>query len=964
MWRYKRLAWVGGGCAVLLVMLIAILRYSHRLPDLSPSLQVEARCGVAAGGMIAGKRAQVTCGLTTAEIEAVIAQAITAFDLQALVEQAQKNQIKDVKALETLAEKLGLTPEAAINILKSLKKTEPSPVHPAKSLAALIAPHTHIVVELRDPSIKPDDNRSQTSPRASPLIKDMPQASKEEVQEEIKRVLAECAIAAGTGIEFESIDIKCGPNEEEVGVIIERIVVKTDLATLLKNLRQGIYPDKSLLHNLANELHLTQNTFLRLLTLLANSDTPPYEISTELTTLVKKHVMFAQHAGEMRQDDAILRDINGQFYAAVASGDFARAEVLLRDYEVAKTFKEKEDNAIATREAQYQQRVANLQNEQEKQNLSQERYEKTIFDLNEELNRIKQGAEERAVLEQKLEQSQRQLATLEVAYEAQKNQMAALPQVLKDAEDALKRGESGNAEVIYQGILEVGGEQLAEASYQLGTLADGRRDFEAAYRYLNLAMQVRPKATKYTEAFDNVAEKVQHQWRQADIHSDQGNHDEAIALRRKILPLWETVWGPEHPRLADGLMTLANDYWAHLHYEQAVAHYQRAHQIWEAVLGAHHSQTAYMLGALGRLYRLSRSLEQSEQALQQAILANSEQIQRSSALIADNTTELGAVYEHKGQLDYAVEMYKQASMIYTGLDMKADAAENYIKLASVYKYRGTFDESEEMYKKALTIFEELNHREEVANIYINLGELYRYRSDLKKAEVAIESGLAIYEKMSHLEGIANSANALGNIYVERADMEKAGAMYRKALGINETLKRKLSIAFNQGNLANVYSAQNDLEQAKKLIQAALRTFEDAEEESAMAWLYGNLGSILIEQNTLDEAQAFIERAMSIYEKLGRPLDIAKSYAYLGRVYEARSDLSQAEAMYGKSLETNKKYNLKYEMAFNYRGLAYIYLRQGKREQAKAMFHNAHGLFEELGNSYQAKLMKEQLGKLQ
>jgi tetratricopeptide (TPR) repeat protein len=132
----------------------------------------------------------------------------------------------------------------------------------------------------------------------------------------------------------------------------------------------------------------------------------------------------------------------------------------------------------------------------------------------------------------------------------------------------------------------------------------------------------------------------------------------------------------------------------------------------------------------------------------------------------------------------------------------------------------------------------------------------------------------------------------------------------------------------------------------------------------MAWLYGNLGSILIEQNILDEAQAFIEKSISIYERLARPLDAAKSYMYLGRVYEMRNDPYQAESMYQKSLEINKRYSLKYEMALNYRGLGHIYLRQDKRDDAKSMFRSAQVLFEELDNSHQAKLMKEQLDKLQ
>src|SRR5262245_17981185 len=99
MWCYKSLAWVGGG-TVLVIMLVAMLSCSQSPHDPSTPLRVEARCGVASGGKIAGKHAQITCGLTTAEIEAVIARAVTTFDLPAPIDQAQNNQIRDLKAIE------------------------------------------------------------------------------------------------------------------------------------------------------------------------------------------------------------------------------------------------------------------------------------------------------------------------------------------------------------------------------------------------------------------------------------------------------------------------------------------------------------------------------------------------------------------------------------------------------------------------------------------------------------------------------------------------------------------------------------------------------------------------------------------------------------------------------------------------------------------------------------------------
>lgn len=149
MWKNKRRAWMGGGFAALLIIPRAFLFYSERAPDVSSQLLVEARCGVAAGGKLSGDRVRVTCGMSTAEIETAISQAVAEFDLQTLIDQTQKNQIKDLKAVEALAEKLGLTPEAAINILKMLKTPKSATVPVAKRFAVLTAPYINVAVKMQ-----------------------------------------------------------------------------------------------------------------------------------------------------------------------------------------------------------------------------------------------------------------------------------------------------------------------------------------------------------------------------------------------------------------------------------------------------------------------------------------------------------------------------------------------------------------------------------------------------------------------------------------------------------------------------------------------------------------------------------------------------------------------------------------------------------------------------------------------
>jgi tetratricopeptide (TPR) repeat protein len=87
----------------------------------------------------------------------------------------------------------------------------------------------------------------------------------------------------------------------------------------------------------------------------------------------------------------------------------------------------------------------------------------------------------------------------------------------------------------------------------------------------------------------------------------QGKHEEAIALCRRALVIWERVLGPEHPRLADALDNIGVMLHAHGKWEEAIDLHRRSLAISEQALGAEHPHVVYPLVNLaGALYRQAR----------------------------------------------------------------------------------------------------------------------------------------------------------------------------------------------------------------------------------------------------------------------------------------------------------------------------------------------------------------------
>jgi tetratricopeptide (TPR) repeat protein len=214
-----------------------------------------------------------------------------------------------------------------------------------------------------------------------------------------------------------------------------------------------------------------------------------------------------------------------------------------------------------------------------------------------------------ALLEKELTDVQAQLKNPEAALEEYKNKLAHASQALDDlkqqipheqikqAQQDLAKGQSGDAEELFKKVLSQGQEKAAESAYQLAQLAYGRIDYAAAYQYFKEAADLQPDNSLYL----NEA---------ADIAFTVGRYREAEPLLQRSLAIREKALGPDHPDVAQSLNNLAQLYWAQGAYAKAEPLYQRSLAIGEKALGPDHPDVAASLRNYAALLRkLDRAVE-------------------------------------------------------------------------------------------------------------------------------------------------------------------------------------------------------------------------------------------------------------------------------------------------------------------------------------------------------------------
>jgi tetratricopeptide (TPR) repeat protein len=87
----------------------------------------------------------------------------------------------------------------------------------------------------------------------------------------------------------------------------------------------------------------------------------------------------------------------------------------------------------------------------------------------------------------------------------------------------------------------------------------------------------------------------------------------------------------------------------------------------------------------------------------------------------------------------------------------------YGNLGSVYQNRGDLDQAEEMYEKALAISKEMGHKQAMAGQYCNLAALYEKRDDWARIEDYFEKALELYKEIGAEQKIAQIEEILASI---------------------------------------------------------------------------------------------------------------------------------------------------------------------------------------------------------
>ena len=256
-------------------------------------------------------------------------------------------------------------------------------------------------------------------------------------------------------------------------------------------------------------------------------------------------------------------------------------------------------------------------------------------------------------------------------------------------------------------------------------------------------------------------------------------------------------------------------------YDTAVVSYQKALKIQEKINDVRGK--ANSLSSIGNIYfylgddYLNKALEYYNLALD-AFLESEDELGQAMVM-----TNIGLIYEKRGQYDSALDFINRSLEIYVRRDAKSGISTAYSRLGTIHSIKEEFEKAEDYLKKALTISRLIKNDREIPDLLQGLGEIYQRWGKNQKA-------IEYYKQSLQLFIERGQQNEEADTYKSLADMYDSLGTYRQALSYFRLHKQTTDSIYSQQMHKTISEMQEKYESEKKDLLISSQNQEIAQKE--------------------------------------------------------------------------------------------------------------------------------------
>ena len=365
------------------------------------------------------------------------------------------------------------------------------------------------------------------------------------------------------------------------------------------------------------------------------------------------------------------------------------------------------------------------------------------------------------------------------------------------------------------------------------------------------------------------------------------------------------------------------------------------------------SEKAFVLVDLGRAYENNTAVKDAIESSKDASKRNS---QYATAYL-----HLGILYGQKGDLDPALESFKQAESIYQALGNSEGRGEVIFQRGTLFNKRNKLTEAKVELEQALTLAKANDNKSQtiktllqLCSLAFDVGETERSTEYAKEAvELAQKSGM---ENLS-TRGLID----LGNSFLVRGKQAEAENYLGQALAAAVRSKARRNEARARFHMAGLRQQQNRPDEAVQYLQPALAFYQQGGYRSEAFSCLALLARVNLQKGDYAAADKSQEELLRLAQELNDQSLIALAHAGSGSLLLREEKFTEALDHLNQAFSIYSSQGIQRSMGYNLESRAEILGRLGRFDEAKALLDQASAIANKPGGELKRLSVECQLG---
>ncbi len=293
--------------------------------------------------------------------------------------------------------------------------------------------------------------------------------------------------------------------------------------------------------------------------------------------------------------------------------------------------------------------------------------------------------------------------------------------------------------------------------------------------------------------------------------------------------------------------------------------------------------------------KFDEALEQYERGLKAG------QAVGDDSVIGSCINGIAAVNLHWGNLDVALENFREAAIYLDRLEDRSKLASCISNISVIFYNRGDYQTALDYMYQALGLYEEAGDKTGSSVVLNSIGAVHGRLNQLEKAVEIFKRGLILARETDNFQLIAIFLVNIGEQQRIWGETEAARKSFEEALEYARKLGNQDLLAVCLNNIGEVMRTEGQYRNAMQYFKETLKLFEDAQSKPRIFSSYMNIGYTHMDLEEYDEAETFMLKAYELAKELESKTNQKQITEILAILYEKTGD-------FRKSLAYRKAYD--------------------------------------------------------